>query len=952
MRSPLRFLSLLALILIAGGCDTTEPAPRGVVQGIVMAEGDPLPGVTVEVSGPRNASMSTDEAGRYAFDELPAGAYVVSIRGVPSDAAFPSTSRSAAVPEAGTVTVDFQGNFIRTASIIGTVTSRDQGLAGVTVRLEGTETATTLTDSEGEFRFPALRSGAYTVEISSFPSSVIFNAPRTEVQLTTGQTHAVTFQGTPELTASVVIQSLLRRTSSGALESIDPDNVHGRIEVQVSLDRGQDRPDSLLVLLGGQVVGRQLFDESGGAGGLELEAVQELNFPVNTAAFDAETGEARFKNGELPLTVRLATREGGASASSATTPVTLRNQDTFVARLEAGAGPVVGDDGNAWVGGDLEVDLLPVLYTPDRSISSVTVELRRLGGSQIARQSDSGTPPFRIVLSPTATGPSSLASYRTPSGSIDQLRVTQAGYAQGGAVSGLPAVVGDSLRVDQRPPEPTTFALPTQGSASTCCLQSWVGSAFTFVQALGELVDDGVGGVVPRIHAGPASYSDSQLRNRSPVEGADELDASGSNSAYRAIAVLEDALGNARTIPLSTTSANPVSNERGAVFGIDGSPPAAQLDDSGSGLSHYAVNPPSGASWVLTAVDTVSGIPSVPFRSVLLRYAGSLGTEPICLFPGGDACEPAPDGFLRSLPDDGEGYFRLRSTALDRAGNMSEPIDAWVLRDTEDPEVPALQVPASVSGGSPVTITGLAVDNVDLHRARVGIRFGASGPAFPFSEAAELGEPFTESLTVEASFQRSFPFVTGLESVNSSSIPSGNPSAARDFVGTAVDAAGNLGSRVAPIPGASGLQPRSFRITERGTTGGIAFWTLDADASRVCGRGIGVSAGCESSDVADAVTLRARARGEGGSLVNPFQTVHFVALDADGGVRWLGSSGTGELLADAGGEDGRVWGWDILWLPDPWTPEGSQEILAIGVDANGSALRTLSLTSVEVVPAP
>ena len=945
-------LTAIAVSLLLGACDSTEPTPRGAVQGVVLAEGSPLAGVIVEVSGPRTDLATTDESGRYAFEELPSGAYVVSIRNLPTDAAFPATSRTAAVPEGGSITVDFQGNFIRTAAIAGTVTSRDQGLAGITVRLEGVETRTTQTDGAGEFRFSALRAGSYSVEISGFPASVGFPTPRTEVELAAGQTHVATFEGVPELTASVVIQSIQRRTASGTLEGVDPEDVRGRIEVNVAMDRGLDRPDSVVVLLGGQVVGRQSFDEGGESDVLSAASVQELTFPVNTAAFDPETGVPRFLNGDRTLTVRLATREGGSSASTASTPLVLRNQDTFIAEVDPGAGPVPGEDGELWVGGDLEVEILPVVYSPGRDISTVQLEIRRAGGAQIARQSQAGSPPFVMVFSPGATDVSSLSGYQTPRGAIDQLRVIAAGYSQGGSVSGLPVRVADSLRIDQRPPEPTSFELPTQGTGAECCRDSWVGSGFGFDSAIGELEDEGVGGVTVRFHAGDAAATTTQLLTTTPVERGADLAESSTNSAYRAVAVLSDALGNERPIALAPTSANPVSNERGGVFGVDRTAPVASLVESGDGLGPREVNPAPGSEWVLTASDERSGLATTPFRTLVHRFAPSTGDEPFCIFPGTDPCSPSPDGFIRALPDGGDGYFRLTARALDRAGNLSDPVVAWVLRDETPPEMTSLQGPSNVSAGGEMTVTGQARDNLDLYFGQVAIRFGDPGSAvgvLPFAEPSFLGSPFSGMLTPEASFQMQLPVVVGVETVTSSQVPSGSVSLATQLVGSAVDASGRRGLRGAAIPGSPQFEAQSFRVSDRGEAGGVARWSLAASGDEVCGPGW-VGSGAMDCPSGAAITLTARAAGAGGAFERPFAAVHFMAVDALGDWLWLGSTDDGALTADGAGAEGRTWEWSFDWSPDGRIQLGSQRIIAVGVDSDGAALRSRELTSVEVVP--
>jgi hypothetical protein len=78
----------------------------------------------------------------------------------------------------------------------------------------------------------------------------------------------------------------------------------GSIEVTVTLDKGEDSPDSVLVLVGGRVVGKQTFRQGVGVGGEPgrpvLGSPVDLVFLVNTAEFDPATGQPRVLNGERP----------------------------------------------------------------------------------------------------------------------------------------------------------------------------------------------------------------------------------------------------------------------------------------------------------------------------------------------------------------------------------------------------------------------------------------------------------------------------------------------------------------------------------------------------------------------------------------------------------------------------------------------------------------------------
>jgi len=475
--TPVLLLTLLLAPFLVGCDGGTAPAPGGDVRGIVMVDGTTLEGVGVELTGPAGRSATTDASGRYHFSDLPTGAYVVSVRQVPSDASFPATSRTAVVSGAQTVTVDFLGSFVRTGSIRGTVQAGTRRLGGVTVLLRGAESRSTVTDPLGFFSFFGLRSGSYEVELSGVPGSVTFPSIRTDVSLETGETHLVTFEGLPDLTASVVIRSIVRRTVSGGQEPANPQDLRGEFDVTLTVDRGDNIPESVTLFLGQQMVAQQFFAIGGGSAGLDggdpPQAVPpfDLTFTVNSAEFDPATGQPRFLNGERLLTARLATLEGGIAAWESSVPVRLRNLDTVTGTVTPETGPFAGEDGEDWFGGGLLVRVLPVLYDPSRTVASVTAELRRVGGSQQRTITAEGSAPFTIEFSgEDPAAPGHLVGYQTPLGAADQLRIVSARYTTGETLPGLPVVLASELRIDNLPPSAGFLNLPRQQAGTDCCL--------------------------------------------------------------------------------------------------------------------------------------------------------------------------------------------------------------------------------------------------------------------------------------------------------------------------------------------------------------------------------------------------------------------------------------------------------------------------------------------------
>ena len=931
---------------------------------MVMVEGVGLAGVAVEMSGDEVRDATTDENGRFTFSDVPTGAYVVSIRGYPSDASFSSTSRTAVIGrEAGRrlVTLDFLGSFIRTSAIRGTVTSRDRALAGVTVRAEGPDTTLTTTDSDGAYNLPGLRRGAYTVTISGFPGNVSFPATESEVQVETGETATADFEGEPELTATVTITSLRRELSSGATEAVDPHDFWGRVEVEVMVDRGEDTPEAVRLFLGDELVGQQLFNPDGAPARADAriqdaaEGSFTLAFSVRSDEFNPETGEARFTNGERDLKATLATREGGEDIWTSVIPVRLTNRDTFLAHLDPQRGPTAGPGGEEWIGGDLGVEIRPVIYNEGRVVTSVTLEIQRSGGAALRARGVGGEAPFHTTF--PGSGPAdstNVADYQTPAGATDQVRVRSARYGDGDAVAGLPVVVAEGLRIDNVPPPGGRFELPEQGAEEACCLGNWVGAEFRFQDAFEGESDTGVGGEAVSFHVGPAQESDQELAARPAVERGADVPASAGNTAYRAVAVYRDALDNRRLVALEPSAGNSLASELGALLGVDRTPPEVRF--SSAAVPDRAVNPDDGSTWRVRAEDEASGFSSMPARATVRRFAPGLDGAGSCPFPGTSACRPTPDDLNRAVPSQGDGYFVYQGRVLDRAGNRSSQLTRWVLRDTEAPEVEGVSVGGGVlEAGGTVQVEAPASDNVDLHRAALLHRFQASGGEgplqIPLVSPDTLGARFDGSPVGTATARWIAPVVASAEGVTGADAPNEVLQSLAAFSVVLRDAAGLEATGDLSVS-ASGTDtaPLSFSVNERGEAEGVGRWLLEAQGSSVCAPRSDRPGGGSCEQTPDAVILNGTASGQSGTFEDVFEVVHFFAR-IDGTPRWLGSAEVSEMTADEGGVTGRSWRWSLEWIPEPDFPEGTHPLVAVGLDGRGNALVSGALGAVTVVPA-
>jgi len=146
------------------------------LSGRVTDEGaQPLAGVNVHLSGSADRDTTTDAAGRYSFNGLPAGG---SFTLTPTETGYRFTppSRTVNNPQGDQTGLDFTGKLIN-YTISGTITNGGgAGLAGVNVTLAGARSAVAHTDAAGNYTFAGVPAGGgfvVTLEKEGFS----FNPP-------------------------------------------------------------------------------------------------------------------------------------------------------------------------------------------------------------------------------------------------------------------------------------------------------------------------------------------------------------------------------------------------------------------------------------------------------------------------------------------------------------------------------------------------------------------------------------------------------------------------------------------------------------------------------------------------------------------------------------------------------------------------------------------------------
>ena len=201
-----KYLTLAALVAVAAcdeGVDPVVTPTTGTISGVVSIESVAAAGVTVTLSS--GAIATTDDAGLFTFTGVPTGSYTITISGFASDATFTSTFKAATISSSGQVaTANFDGSFVRTSAILGSVFVGDTPLLGVSVAIGGMSSAGTATDELGQFSFSGLRAGSYTVEMTN-PNTASYNfgSMSTSVTIATGASEVVSFEGSLVTTSTI-----------------------------------------------------------------------------------------------------------------------------------------------------------------------------------------------------------------------------------------------------------------------------------------------------------------------------------------------------------------------------------------------------------------------------------------------------------------------------------------------------------------------------------------------------------------------------------------------------------------------------------------------------------------------------------------------------------------------------------------------------------------------------
>jgi len=755
-----RYLALLALLALPlAACDDAEEAPvvtppvEGTIRGTVTLEGQAAQGITVTLQGGAAArTATTNSNGGFEFTAVSAGGYQVEISNIPAGAAFSPTSRAAVISSAGQqVTVDFAGQFIRTSSIVGSVTASGVGQAGVTVSLTGTGAAQTTSNAQGAFSFTGLRAGTYTVAISGTATGTTFSTVSQNVTVGVGQAATVGFAGTlpaPDpKPATVTIASITQGTLN---TPVILGNAAGQLDVTVNIVPNDESPTKIAIFVGNtEVASQTIANAAPSEGAEESTSVQQVTLSFNSALYNrsGSTATPVHLNGAKELRARLTVAQRPATEPRASNAINVvfNNLDGFHHQHVIGnpAASAVAANGSVWYGGPdfttYTYSVIPVSYS-GRAVKEVT-----LAGTCAA---GTGEQALRDEAAPFSWGRACAAQQGGVSPSVGA-----AVYSDGTPHAGTGVITNASdaareaapvlpVNIDRVAPAGAAIVIATQTALGN--IDNWVNGTYSFVTGYTAPTDAGVG--ISTTDANVRAFQVRTAGDTAIVAGHDFSDnvqtAAGLTDSvdptrYQVRVRVRDLLNNS-TVVVQSAGASPNTL---ATFGVDKVAPAVQNNASpadstvqatasgnfsanfADGLSGFAgtgavlhnlVKVTGSTSGIVTTALAGTGVTTAKAAA---PFATAAASQFITTTPAAAAYTPSPTLITITpvaVPAAG-GYVIYQAQAQDKAGNRSDMFTRRLYVDhAQSPVITGLNATATYSGGSPASFPAVAQDSVEV----------------------------------------------------------------------------------------------------------------------------------------------------------------------------------------------------------------------------------------------
>lgn len=644
----------------------------------------------------------------------------------------------------------------------------------------------------------------------------------------------------PLIPAQISIQSI---TTANLGTPVNVGNVMGQIEVNMNFDPGEETVDSVAFYIGNTQAASQTYTNGPApAAGLISLSTNTAHYTKNVAA---GTTTVRFPNG--PTTISAAVyRAGQPPIATNQVAVVLNNADGWAADLTKPSR--VADNGagvSYWGGpgeeGVTEVTVYPVIYTPNRSVESVTFRVGRVGfvGCDNITMT---TMPFRATFGygdagadidcsgDTGTAYEWTGGAFTPRDNVvlvAALDNQSTPFAAPAPLIANTVVLGstpDSARFDWTAPSVNTPSIARTSPAVT----GWVNASFNFVNfasfdagvGLNAVRDRAVSYLSPNCGGGAAvamttgTGADIPECATNTIGGAPGL---GGTAPYRVFGTESDRLGN---VGMSGTT---------QTFGVDKTAPTIRWgmnDDAYAAQlvvladSIFTTKPLATDEYRVEYIDAnpatnvVSGFIGIAAQTHALSTAGHVANTGACVIGSGvigaafvtaPACTMATAGapfVAGALRLDGwqagvsvlgvgpnpnfsaEGYWGYASRVTDRAGNPSTTLFRKAAVSTITPFATGLTVPATLSATA-FAFGPTFADSAEVVRQSLQIAYpellGFGADSVRYSRT-DVGIVFDDAITSpylsSISPTTGAPYVRHVEAVTAAVFPANNIQAA------------------------------------------------------------------------------------------------------------------------------------------------------------------------------
>jgi hypothetical protein len=350
-------------------------------------------------------------------------------------------------------------------------------------------------------------------------------------------------------------------------------------------------------------------------------------------------------------------------------------------------------------------------------------------------------------------------------------------------------------------------------------------------------------------------------------------------------------------------------------------------------------------SYILASTgDNASGIsPTTPGLVSILRDNSTaplttcvIGTNPGCV----QNAQPGTANITGGSA--GEGYYNITAQLTDVAGNAA-PVPAFTRRFLVDATAPTFTgnvgMNAQYQGNAPAAFTNLlANDNFDLNKLFGVVQYtgAAVNIEYPSQSIGSFGLP------LEKTFSGTYTIPSLIRCINPANTFAANAAnEAQQITFSATDQANNAGT-VAPVAGALlaaldncgavGNMPAPAAFISFNDSTVVYPGTAKTQVSK-SGLTTGANSATASLTVIADVTLD--------NAPEPFTRVEFYRVNAAGNLVLIGQAPAGQLNQTV---TNRTWTYKFSWDPDGTIPNGANTIIAIGIDAQGDAVRTAGVT--------